>query len=519
MATQSPPPFRTFWQPRHWPTWIALGLLYVTAWLPYDLRMLIGKALGLFTYALARERRYITTVNIRRCFPELTPEAQDSLILHTFLENGIGLVETATGWMRPPQHFQHLLILSGTEHLDDALKQGRGVLMLGAHYTTLDFSANLLGAVYPFAVTYRPHRNPLFDAFMLRGRLRNCNGVFDRRDIRGAFRHLKQNKILWYAPDQDYGPDQAVFAPFFGRTAATITAMSRFAAFNDSPTVVVRHHRLDDKRRYVIEFMKVEPPFPSGDEVADATRINRMLETAIRMAPAQYLWMHKRFKTQPHGKPQSPYILIATPQHKLDRGVYEKFTAESSPLPHANRLQLRSGLQLWLYDGVARGLFARRHPVRRLDALSKHLRSQGVVTVTVDSLFLFKFRKQSGATCHIPRGEPAELSFANPLTPQRAALFLARIHDADCHFLQMERDNLLLYNNRLALLDPLCLARKWRIDSAHRINDLRRLWELLSYDVEQRAQCFHDYLQQSYSVNAASLQALMPSAEPVRSAS
>src|SRR5690606_4657829 len=143
-----------------------------------------------------------------------------------------GLLETATGWVRPPTHFMPLLELRGEAVLADALAQGKGVLMLGAHYSTLDFGANLLSVHYPFAVTYRAHKNPLFNAFMLRGRLRNCNGVFDRHDIRGAFRHLRQGKILWYAPDQDYGPEQAVFAPFFGHEAATITAASRFASFN-----------------------------------------------------------------------------------------------------------------------------------------------------------------------------------------------------------------------------------------------------------------------------------------------
>ena len=511
MATQSPPPFSAFVHPRHWPTWIGLGLLYVIAWLPYSMRIAAGQLLGFFTYLLARERRYITTINIQRCFPELTSEARDQLIFQCFLENGIGLIETTTGWLRPPEDFKDLLILSGTEHMDAALAQGRGVLMLGAHYTTLDFSANLLGIVYPFAVTYRPHRNPLFDALMLRGRLRNCNGVFDRNDIRGAFRHLKQGKILWYAPDQDYGPEQSVYAPFFGNQAATITATTRFARFNQSPVILVRHHRIDDKQRYVIEFIPVPQPFPSGDEVADATCINAMLEQAIRMAPAQYLWMHKRFKTQPYGKPQSPYILVRSPRRKLNEELFEKLTTDASTLPQPNRLQLRSGLQLWLYKGVASGIFVRWHRMMQLDRLSKHLRSCGVVTVTIDSLFTMPFRKESGATCHIPRGEPLTKGVASTLTPDRAALFLARVHDADCHFLQMEPDNLLLHNNRLALLDPLCLNHRFVVGSAHRINDLRHLSELLSYSPAQRAQCVEHYLQHSRSANQAALLALMPS--------
>lgn len=518
MSNQSPPPFSKFLHPRHWSTWAGIGLLFIIAWLPFRLRMAAGTLLGWLTWSLARERRYITTINIHLCFPELTEDAQQELIKRTFIENGIGLIETTTGWMRSPAHFQHMLILSGTGHLDAALAQGRGVLLLGAHYTTLDFSANLLGVSYPFGVTYRAHGNPLFNAFMLRGRLRNCNGVFDRSDIRGAVRHLKQNKILWYAPDQDYGPEQAVFAPFFGRTAATITATTRFAGFNNSPALMVRHHRLTDKQKYVIEFLPVPQPFPSGDLVADATRINAMLEQCIRMEPAQYLWMHKRFKTQPYGKPQSPYILVKTRKRKLNEVLYRKLMTDAVALPDPQRLQLINGLQLWRYPGLARGLNARNHPVMKLDAHSKRLRAHGIVTVTVDNLFLLPFMKESALTCHIPRGEPLNAAEASALTSQRAALFLARIHDAGFHFADMDAHNLLLHNNRLALLDPLTLLRRKRITNGQRMADLSRLMELLSYSDDQREQCIKDYLHSSRTVDATSLQALAIHSTPIRTA-
>ncbi len=516
MVTQSPPPFQRFLHPRHWSTWAAIAFFFLVAWLPYSLRLGVGGVLGRLTWLFARERRYITNINIRLCFPELTPEAQQALAYQSFIENGIGLIETTTVWMRPPSHFQHMAVFTGTEHIDAALAQGRGVLLLGAHYSTLDFAGSLLGVVYPFGVTYRPHRNPLFDALMLRGRLRNCTGVFDRYDIRGAFRHLKQGKILWYAPDQDYGPEQSVFAPFFGRTAATITATNRFAGFNNSPTIMLRHHRLTDKQKYVFEFTPVPQPFPSGDLVADATLINQLMEASIRLEPAQYLWMHKRFKTQPYGKPQSPYILIATPKHKLDTVLYEKLTMESSELPHPQRLQLRSGLQLWRYSGMAHGIGASKHPVMQLDTISKQLRSHGVVTVTIDSLFLLPFCRGSAATCHIPRGESLDLTPQPALTPQRAALFLARIHDAGYFFADMEAANLLVHNNRLALLDPLCLLPRKKVGNPTRLADLSHLNELLGYDEEERSQCIADYLHASQSADTAELSAL---AQPVRAAS
>ncbi|MES2606518.1 MAG: hypothetical protein V4603_16405, partial [Pseudomonadota bacterium] len=282
--------------------------------------------------------------------------------------------------------------------------------------------------------------------------------------------------------------------------------------------LMVRHHRLTDKQKYVIEFLPVDPPFPSGDLVADATRINQMLELCIRMEPAQYLWMHKRFKTQPYGKPQSPYILIRTKKRKLNEALYQKLTTDAAPLRHPQRLQLGNGLQLWRYAGLARGFGSNGHPVMTLDRYSKQLRSHGVVTVTADSLFLMPFMKESAVSCHIPRGEPIDIAAPPPLTPQKAAQFLARTHDAGFHFADMDADNLLFHNNRLALLDPLCLLPGKRITNPQRLADIDRLLELLSYDAAQRAQCIKDYLQSSRTADASSLRALAMTTAPAKSA-
>jgi KDO2-lipid IV(A) lauroyltransferase len=215
---------RGFLAPRYWTTWIGIGLLILIAWLPHQIRLACGALLGRLIYRFGRERRYITAVNIRLCFPELSEPEQAVLVKRAFIDSGMGLIETATGWVRSSEHFKNMVVWKNPEMLLQARAEGRGVLILGAHYSTLDLGANLLAPFCPFAVTYRPHKNPLFDAFMYRGRLSNCEKVFDRYDIRGAFRHLKKGGVLWYAPDQDYGPEHAVYAPFFGNRAATITA-------------------------------------------------------------------------------------------------------------------------------------------------------------------------------------------------------------------------------------------------------------------------------------------------------
>lgn len=437
--------------------------------------MAVGTLLGLATYILGRERRYITTINIGLCFPELNEPKQKALVRHCFIDNGIGLVETATGWMRPPQHFLDITTLTGTEHLDAALAAGRGVLLLGAHYSTLDFGANMLAARYPFGVTFRAHKNPLFDAFMLRGRIRNSNGVFDRKDIRGMYKHLKQNNILWYAPDQDYGPDQAVYVPFFGHPAATITAASRFASFNHSPVVLVRHKRDSRNKHYTLEFTSLSPPLPTGDEVFDATTINAAIEHAIRQQPAQYLWMHKRFKSQPGGKPDSPYIHIKTPDKKLSEALYVGMLEGAQPHSLSGLPQLTSGLMLREFPGLPPKLFRQKHAAMQLDHLSKNLRSSGIRTLTTDNIFRIKARNLTAVTCFMPEGaalQPGTVNMAD------AAAFLAQLHNSGFHFQKLDARTLIVSGKGLALADPLQVRQvPGSASYRQRLHDLRTwLW-------------------------------------------
>jgi len=454
---QTPPPFSSFTHLKYWPTWAGIGVLILIAWMPFTIRYRFGQALGMLTFWLARERRYITTINIGLCFPELTAQEQETLVRETFRENGVGLVETATGWVRKPGTFRDQTTLIGLPALEAAQARGNGVLLIGAHYSTLDFGANLLSHFHPFAVTYRPHRNALFDAFMLRGRLSNCNGVFDRNDIRGAFRHLKQGKTLWYAPDQDYGPDHAVFAPFFGHTAATITAGSRFARINNSAVFLVRQHRQGATCQYEIEFVPFPESFPGKDDTSDAAMTNSMIEKAIRQYPAQYLWMHKRFKTQPGGKPESPYIDIATPNHRLKEAQYEQVMSGATQLSELDNIKdyrLPSGLWMREYPGLVGKRFFGGNDARVFDQHAKKLRMHGFASITVDNFFRVPDRKLSLVTYFVPPGKLLSQVPHRELPLDLLAGFMARLHQAGFECQKPATDMFMIDGESLAVIDP-----------------------------------------------------------------
>ena len=300
-------PLRQFTAPCYWLTWIGLFLMWLVARLPYAFQLMLGRLLGSLAYYLARERRHVCEVNLKLCFPELSQSEHHKLVKKTFSSNGIGLVETAMAWFGDPEVFRPMVKVSGLENIELALAEGRGVLLLCAHFSTLDFGGLMISMFKDIDATFRPNKNPLFDAAMMNGRLRFCDRIFDRKNVRGAMRSLKSGHILWYAPDQDYGAKYSVFVPFFGHPAATITATARFAKVNNSPVIFCSHYRNEDNSGYHLYFGKQLENYPSGDEVADASTINQLIEGAIRKQPDQYLWLHKRFKTQAAGKAARPY--------------------------------------------------------------------------------------------------------------------------------------------------------------------------------------------------------------------
>ena len=291
--------FSAYRHPRWWPTWAAITLMWLTAQLPIRLQWWLGSGLGRLVWRLGGSRRRITETNIRLCFPHLSQQEQANLVKQTFIANGIGVMELGVAWFRNPATLAGMTTVHGLEHFERALEHGKGLLLLGGHYSTLDLGGTLVTETIDADIMQRDHNNPLINAVMTRARQRRYGIVHGARDLRGLLRSLKQNHAVWYATDQDYGHKDIVFAPFFGIPAGTITATSRIAERSGCKVVPFSHFRRAGKPGYDIYFHPALENFPSGDDLVDATLINKTIEQEIKRAPAQYLWMHRRFKTRP----------------------------------------------------------------------------------------------------------------------------------------------------------------------------------------------------------------------------
>lgn len=288
--------------PRHWGAWLLLGVMWLLAQLPHGAQQRVGRALGRLGYKAGGSRRAMTEANIRACFPELSPEQQDALVRDTFEANAVGMVECTQSWFGSMERYRRDLVVEGEDALREALDKG-GVLLYGGHFAILDFALPLVDAVHPVAYMYRPNANPLLDEVIEARRAPYRHANFSKRELRDLIEYLKDGNLAWYAFDQDLGRKHSVFAPFFGVQTATLKTLGWLTRESGATPMFMSQWRDNDQGQYRLRFRRVPEPFPSDDDVENATILNAMMEEEIRRDPAQYLWLHRRFKTRPPGAP------------------------------------------------------------------------------------------------------------------------------------------------------------------------------------------------------------------------
>ena len=293
-ATNSSPPLG----PRHWPAWFGIGIAALLARLPWSLQRMLGRGIGRLLMALLGSRRRVAARNLALCFPELDAAAQAALLRRSFEELGIGLFEFARAWWGSVTPMRGKVTIEGLEHLESARAGGRGVIIISGHFITLELAARLMCDHAPLAGMYRPHDGAAMEWAVLRGRLRYASAMFTREELRPALRHLKQGGLLWFAPDQDTRRGDSVFVPFFGRPAYSLTSTHQLARLSGAAVLGFAHVRHDDGS-YTLRLTPAFENFPSTDATADTARVMAAIETMIRAAPTQYLWIHRRFKRQP----------------------------------------------------------------------------------------------------------------------------------------------------------------------------------------------------------------------------
>ncbi len=303
---QAPKFSLSFFLPKYWLIWLSIIFLYCISWLPYKVQRLLGKGLGLLLSIAAKNRIRVAHRNLLLCFPNMSQAQRDELLKANIEHAGMAILEAGMGWWWPDWRVRKHCKVEGYEHVQAILDKGKGVLGLAIHNMNLEMGCRIAGLQHPSVAFYRKHNNPLMEYMQYYGRARSNRYMIHKRDVRGLIQALDEGELCLYLPDQDYGPKRSVFVPFYAvpETAST-TGTLLFANSANCETVFIVSLRTADG--YLVRFVPGLQDFPSGDDKQDVARVNKMVESLVDIAPEQYLWMHKRFKTRPQKSDPSLY--------------------------------------------------------------------------------------------------------------------------------------------------------------------------------------------------------------------
>jgi KDO2-lipid IV(A) lauroyltransferase len=282
--------------PQHWHTWIGLGILRIFEWLPYPLMLTAGHMVGRIARRLIPRYVKIARCNMRLCLPDSLESEHEALLHRHFDGLGVAMCESAMTWWSSDERICKLSKIEGLHHLQNAIAQGRGAIVLTAHFTTLEIGARILNAAFPINALYRPLKNPVLAWVAERNRGSRALRVIPRDDVRAMVRALKNNECVWYAPDQSYRKKGAAMVPFFGVPAATNVFTSRLAKMTGAAVLLFSHERLENGAGYRVVIHPALENYPSACAETDAVRFNHFIEAEVRRIPEQYWWIHRRFK-------------------------------------------------------------------------------------------------------------------------------------------------------------------------------------------------------------------------------
>ena len=296
-------PLHHFWAPRYWLVWLGLGLLRAVCLLPFSFALRLGRGIGRLVFRLARERRAIVRRNIELCFPECSATEREALAYAHFEALGMSIIEMGWGRWAPDRKLVDITSIEGLDHLQNAVSSGKGIILLCAHFTTLEISGRVLSLnCPPFDAVYRKNRSEFITEVLRTGRERSADATIEKRDIKKMVRRLRQGRPVWYAPDQSYNLKGSVVVPFFGVPTMHTTATSTLARLGKAVTLPYFQRRMPDGR-YLLTILPPLEDFPGDDVIKDTMQYIHVLEEYVRTCPEQYYWVHRKFKGLPDGYP------------------------------------------------------------------------------------------------------------------------------------------------------------------------------------------------------------------------
>lgn len=286
--------------PRYWPTWLAIALLWLLAWLPVRLRDRVAGALAPLLIRFAKKQCYIARTNIRLCFPELGEAEVERMLRHSIRAGLMGFLGYGEWTARSKRYLQGRFEVRGQQHLDASLAAGDKIIFMIPHTWAIDAGGLYLTSLgLPMCTMMHSAKNEVFDWFINRQRARFGGIVYERdAGIKAVIKTIKTGKHFFYLPDQDHGREASLFVPFFAELKATLPALPKLARLTGARVLPVLSVYNTERHRYELIIRPPMAPYPTADLTRDTRAMNAEIEALLTDWPEQYMWFLKYFQTQ-----------------------------------------------------------------------------------------------------------------------------------------------------------------------------------------------------------------------------
>lgn len=284
--------------------WVLFVLLSIFSFLPYRWIVFAGDRLGWLAAHLPNPRRSVVKTNLCLCFPNLSEREIDELALAHWRLFGRSILERSRIWLGSPKQIAQMVEICSEITLGDRKPR----ILVNPHFVGIEGGIILCALAekmnWPRGVTlYQKMKNPIFDQKIIAWRGRFGGKSIPRQGhLTEVIREIKNGNFVFIAPDVDLGVKDSVFVPFFGVQTNTITAISRLAKLSGAEVCMMKTTLKSDRSGYVCHISKPLLDFPTDDVTADTARLNQYIEDEVRKRPAEYYWVHKRFKNRPQNE-------------------------------------------------------------------------------------------------------------------------------------------------------------------------------------------------------------------------
>jgi len=285
-------------------TRLAIGVFWLLHFLPLAVLARIGAVAGLAFMVFGRERREVARTNLALCFPGWDKARREAVLRAHFRALGRSFVEAGIVWWGSEKRIRRIVRIEGEEYV--RAQGDRRVIFLVPHFAGIEMEGLRMSLDYKGMAVYSHQKNRVFDEFLVRVRSRfpGTRMAARQEGVKTLLRGFKDGLGLQLSPDLDLGPRDALFVPFFGVQAATVTALSRLARLANAVIVPVVVRQLPGGEGYVLRMYPAWENYPGESVEADTRHMNAFIEQRILEMPEQYYWVHKRFKTRPEGEPR-----------------------------------------------------------------------------------------------------------------------------------------------------------------------------------------------------------------------